>query len=129
MNRPMINPHDPNEEAQRRKEYSSLLRRLNHSDLQGHCDPTVNEGSPASNYPDLILLWQYAEGILLPHNGRTAEGLRGGVPQESLSLKHSEFSRRLARFIVAAELQTTIEYLTKLCRKWDPEPIQRVSDL
>jgi hypothetical protein len=124
MNRPMTNPHDPEEEAQRRNEYSSLLEELNYSDLQGHCDPAANQILPASNYPDLILLWQYAEGILLPHNGRTGKGLRDGVPQESLTLQRSEFSRRVAKFIVAAELQTTVEYLTRLCRKWDPEPMQ-----
>ena len=129
MNRPMTSPHDPDEEAQRRNEYSSLLKGLNYSDLQGHCDSTVNENSPASNYPDLILLWQYAEGILLPDNGSSEEGIRGGIPQESLTLQRSEFSRRLAKFIVAAELQTTVEYLAKLCRKWDPEPIQESAPL
>ena len=122
MHRPMKNPHDPDEEEQRRKEYSSLLTGLGYSELQGHCDPAKNESSPPSNYPELILLWQHAEGIVLPDKGKTAEGLRGGVPQESLTLQRSEFSRRLAKFIVAAEIQTTVEYLTKLCRNWDPEP-------
>src|SRR5579863_3070879 len=75
---------------------------------------------PAGNYPDLIMLWQYAEGVLLPRNGGTAEGLHRGVSEESLTLQRSEFSRRLAKFIVAAEIQTSVEYLTKLCRKWDP---------
>ena len=69
MNRPMAKPQDPVEEAQRRQEYSKLLTGLNYSDLHGHCEPTINKSSPAGNYPDLILLWQYSEGMLLPRNG------------------------------------------------------------
>jgi hypothetical protein len=50
MNRPMTKPRDPGEEAQRREEYSKLLKSLNYSDLLGHCEPTINESSPASNF-------------------------------------------------------------------------------
>lgn len=43
-----------------------------------------------------------------------------GLSEESVTARRSEFTRRLALFIVAAEKQTSVEYLTKLCRKWDP---------
>ena len=122
MNRPMESAHDAEEEKQRRDEYSKLLLGLNDSMLQGHCEPTVNDSLPASHYPDLILLWQYGEGILLAQDGKSKNRLISSVSQESVALQRSELARRLARHIVAAELQTTIEYLTKICRKWDPEP-------
>ena len=127
MNRPMAKPQDPVEEAQRREEYSKLLTQLNYSDLHGHCEPTVNESSPASNYPDLILLWQYSEGMLLPRNGPAGGKPVGGVQEEFVTAQRSELSRRLALYIIAAEKQTSVEYLSKLCRKWEP-PIQKKSD-
>lgn len=129
MNRPMSKPHDPGEEAQRREEYSKLLRNLNYSDLMGHCEPAINQSLPVSNYPDLILLWQYGEGILLPQEGESGKGLVVGLPEESVTAQRSEFARRLALYIVAAEKQTSVEYLTKLCRKWDPAASQKQADL
>jgi hypothetical protein len=129
MNRPMTKPQDPGEEAKRREEYSKLLGNLSYSDLTGHCDPAINKSLPASNYPDLILLWQYSEGILLPHRGESGKGLVTGVSEESVTAQRSEFARRLALYIVAAEKQTSVEYLTKLCRKWDPAPSPKQADL
>ena len=120
MNRPMAKPQDPVEEAQRREEYSKLLAGLNYSDLHGHCEPRINKSSPANNYPDLILLWQYSEGILLRSDGQAEGKLAGGAPDEFITAQRSELSRRLALYIIAAEKQTSVEYLSKLCRKWEP---------
>ncbi len=129
MNRPMTKPRDSGEEAQRREEYSKLLRNLGYSDLMAHCESAINQSLPASNYPDLILLWQYSEGLLLPHRGESGKELVVGVPEESVAAQRSEFARRLALYIVAAEKQTSVEYLTKLCRKWDPAPNSKQADL
>lgn len=129
MNRPMTKPQHPGEEAQRREEYSKLLRNLGYSDLIAHCEPAINQSLPASNYPDLILLWQYSEGLLLPHRGESGKELLVGVPEESVTAQRSEFARRLALYIVAAEQRTSVEYLTKLCRKWDPAAGETQADL
>jgi hypothetical protein len=125
----MTKPQDPVEEAKRREEYSKLLGNLSYSDLIGHCDPAINKNLPASNYPDLILLWQYSEGILLPHRGESGKGLVTGVSEESVTAQRSEFARRLALYIVAAEKQTSVEYLAKLCQKWDPAALPKQTDL
>ena len=93
MNRAMIKPRDPGEESQRREEYSKLLMNLNYSDLMGHCEPAINQSLPASNYPDLILLWQYSEGILLEHEGESGKGLVVGVADESVTAQRSELHR------------------------------------
>src|SRR5205085_10887622 len=99
----MTRPQDRGVEGKRREEYSNLLGNLSFSDLTGHCDPAINKSLPASNYPDLILLWQYSEGILLPQRGESGKGLVTGVSEESVTAQRSEFARRLALYIVAAE--------------------------
>jgi hypothetical protein len=110
MNRPVLCPHDLAEEAERLKEYASLLNRANHSDFIERGNPQ-EPGSCAS----LILAWQYEEGIIapLPH----ASGLSAAASK--LVSHRSELARRLARFVVARQAGMSLEYLHKLCREWE----------
>ena len=117
MNRPLEKPCDQSEERARRVEYSRLLQRLNHSELMGKCEP--EEGG----YPASILRWQYQEGLL--DRGRKAEeesptrSLLRAAPKDVVEYR-SEYTRRLAFYLVSQEAQIPEEYLVKICRKWDP---------
>ena len=68
----MNTPYDSNEEAERRREYSTLLERLAYSDLGGRCDPNDDSG-----YPARVLRWQYAEGLLAARRGKDDKGSLG----------------------------------------------------
>ena len=118
INRPLEKPYDQSEEKARRVEYSRLLQRFNHSELMGKCEPGE------SGYPALILRWQYQEG-LLGRGGKAEEqngltrSLLGAAPKDVVEYR-SEYTRRLAFFLVSQEARIPEEYLVKLCRKWDP---------
>jgi len=116
MHRPMSTPYDPNEEAERRREYSTLLERLACSDLVGRCDPNDDSGYPAG-----ILRWQYAEGLLAARRGKGDKrslGMLSARDANSIVERQCEYARRLALLIVAEDAKASPEYLQKLCREF-----------
>ena len=119
MNRPMADPYDDVEEKERRSEYSKLLENLPYSELQGRCDPADSSG-----YPAQILKWQYEDGLLaraIPADQSDVANLLFSKGGERVAEEQCEYARRLALFLVAKEAKMSIEYLRKICRKWDPK--------
>ena len=57
---------------------------------------------------------------------RTAEVLTCGMASTDTRLRF--VSHHLALHIIAAEKQTSIEYLRKLCRKWEPALSQKPAE-
>lgn len=105
---------DVAERQQRRAEYSAILRRVSRSEVFNHADsqPELEfllEANPkeARQYPALILEWQLLEGILGPP---------GVKKRRCLVEWRSEYAKQLATFVVARQVEISVDSLSKRCR-------------
>jgi hypothetical protein len=112
LNRPMSKAYDVSEEKQRRREYAAILQGLANSQVTPGNDPDGPD-----DLPQLILEWQYSEGLLV----REAR-CDSGEPWSDRDVGERQFecAHRLSLFIVARQAGTSPEYLRRVCRKHDP---------
>jgi hypothetical protein len=86
-------------------------QRLAYSDVMPG-DPERSDG-----IPQWILDWQYGEGLLM--RAVPSDSAAQAWTDTKVAEQHCECARRLAFFVVAKQAGASVEYLRKVCRKYD----------
>jgi DNA-binding phage protein len=117
MNRPMANPNDSAEKAQRRREYAGLLRVSSYAVFSGLCDP-----DSYTSYPAGILRWQKQERFTQPKAANECAYVHAGSSKgdQYIAEHQCDLARSLAISLVADDVGTSAEYLRKKLRHFEP---------